>query len=55
VWQRAANLLCIYSSLLESVTIEEFQPTEAYLSLDLTKAKYIISRLPTMEKEYIIV
>jgi hypothetical protein len=43
------------SSLLESVIIKEFQATEAYSSLDLTKAKYNISRLSMMEKEYVIV
>jgi hypothetical protein len=43
------------SSLLESVIITEFQATEAYSSLDLTKAKYIISRLSMVENENVIV
>jgi hypothetical protein len=42
------------SSLFESVVVTEFQATEAYSSLDLTKAKYSISRLPMVEKENVI-
>jgi hypothetical protein len=55
LWQRAANFLCMCSSLLESVIVTEFQAVEAYSSVDLTKAKYIISRLPVMEKEDVII
>jgi hypothetical protein len=54
-WQRAVNVLCMLSSLLESVIIMYFQATEAYLSLDLTKVKYNISRLSEVEKENVIV
>jgi hypothetical protein len=43
------------SSLLESVTITEFQATEAYSSVDLAKAKYSSSRLSTVEKDNDIV
>jgi hypothetical protein len=43
------------SSLLGSVIVTEFQATEAYSSLDLTKAKYSISRLSMIEKENVIV
>jgi hypothetical protein len=50
-WKRAANSLCTRSSLLESVIVTEFQATEAYSSLDLTKAKYSISRLYMVEKK----
>jgi hypothetical protein len=39
------------SSLLESVIVTAFQATEAYSSLDLTKAKYSIRRLSMVEKE----
>jgi hypothetical protein len=39
------------SSLLDSVIVTEFQATEAYSSLDLTKAKYSISRLFMVEKQ----
>jgi hypothetical protein len=40
---------------LESVTVTEFQATEAYSNLDLTKAKYSISILYGMvEKENVI-
>jgi hypothetical protein len=35
--------------------VTEFQATEAYSNLDLTKAKYSISRLSTGEKEIMIV
>jgi hypothetical protein len=51
LWQRAANFLRTRSSLLESVILREFQATGAHSSLDLTKAKYSISRLSTVEKE----
>jgi hypothetical protein len=47
--------LCTRSSLLESVIVTEFQATEAYSSLDLTKAKYSISRLSMVEKENVSV
>jgi hypothetical protein len=40
---------------LESVIVTQFQATEAYSSLDLTKAKYSISRLPVVGKENAIV
>jgi hypothetical protein len=39
------------SSFLESVAVTEFQAAEAYCSIDLTKAKYSISRLSKVEKE----
>jgi hypothetical protein len=42
------------SSLLESAIVTEFQATEAYSSLDLTKAKYSTSRLSMIEKENVI-
>jgi hypothetical protein len=42
------------SNLFESVIVTEFQVTEAYSSLDVTKAKYSISRLSKMEKENVI-
>jgi hypothetical protein len=51
----AANFLCTRSSLLESVVVTEFQATEAYLNLDLTKVKYSISRLSVVEKENVSV
>jgi hypothetical protein len=41
------------SSLLESVIVTEFQATETYSSLDLTKVKYRISRQSMVEKENI--
>jgi hypothetical protein len=41
------------SNLLESVIVRESQATEAYSSLDLTKAKYSISKLSMVEKENI--
>jgi hypothetical protein len=50
---KAANFLCTRSSLLESVIVTEFQATEAFSSLDQTKAKYSISRLSMVEKENI--
>jgi hypothetical protein len=43
------------SSLLESAIITEFQATEAYSSLDMTKADYSISRLSMVKKENVIV
>jgi hypothetical protein len=57
LWQRIANFLCMRSSLLESVIIIQFQATEAYshFSLDLTKAKYRISKLSVAENENVIV
>jgi hypothetical protein len=39
------------SSLLESVNVAEFQATEAYSNLDLTKAKHSNSRLSMGEKD----
>jgi hypothetical protein len=45
LWERAANIFCIRSSVLELVTTTEFQATEKYSSLDLTKATYSISRV----------
>jgi hypothetical protein len=42
------------SSLLDSVIVTEFQATEAYSNLDLTKAKYI-SRLSVVEIENVSV
>jgi hypothetical protein len=41
-------------SLMESLIVTEFQATEAYSSLDLTKAKYSISRLLKLEKSNVI-
>jgi hypothetical protein len=49
--QRVENFFCMPSSLLESVIVTEFQATDAYSSLDLTKAKYSIGRLSMVEKE----
>jgi hypothetical protein len=40
---------------LETIIIREFHATEAYSSLDLTKAKYRISRLSIMEKKTVII
>jgi hypothetical protein len=45
----------MHSSLLESVTVTEFQAAEAYFSLDLIKAKHSISRFPLVEKENVII
>jgi hypothetical protein len=53
--QMAVNFLCMRSSILESVIVTEFQATEAYSSLDLTKAKYSISRLSIVEQESVSV
>jgi hypothetical protein len=47
--------LCIRSSLLESVFVIEFQATEAYSNLGLTKTVYSIKRLSKVEKENVIV
>jgi hypothetical protein len=55
LWQRAANFLCMRSSLLESVLVTEFQTTEAYSNFDLTKAKYSVNKLSMVEKEKVIV
>jgi hypothetical protein len=41
----------MHSSLLASVVIIEFQTTEAYSSLDLTKVKYNIYRQSREENE----
>jgi hypothetical protein len=46
LFQRDANFLCMRSRFLESVIVTEFQVTEAYSGLDVTKRKYSISRLP---------
>jgi hypothetical protein len=43
------------SGLLESIIITGFQTTHEYLSSDLTKAKYSVSRMSKVEKENIIV
>jgi hypothetical protein len=43
------------SNLFESVIVSEFQAREAYSSIDVTKAKYSISRLSKVEKENVIV
>jgi hypothetical protein len=51
LWQRAAYFLCIRSSLLESEIATKFQVREACSSLDLTEAKYGISRPSVAEKE----
>jgi hypothetical protein len=40
---------------LESVIVTEFQATEAYSILDLTKAKCSINRLTVVEKENVSV
>jgi hypothetical protein len=53
-WKMAADFLCMRSSLLDSVVVTEFQATEAYYSLYLTKAKYSISKLSKVEKENVI-
>jgi hypothetical protein len=55
LWQRAANFICTRSSLLESVAVTEFQATEAYSNLDLTKAENSISRLSKVENENVSV
>jgi hypothetical protein len=55
LWQRAANFLCMRSSLLELVIVTELQAAETYSSLDLTKAKYSISRVPMVEKENVFI
>jgi hypothetical protein len=49
--QRAANFLCMRSSLLESVIVTGFQTKKAYSSLGVTGATYSISTLSTVEKE----
>jgi hypothetical protein len=41
----------VRSSLLELVTVTGLQATKAYSSLDLTKAKYSISRLSAVQEE----
>jgi hypothetical protein len=46
---------CTRPSLLKSVAVTEFQATEAYSNLDLTKAKNSISRLSKVEKENVSV
>jgi hypothetical protein len=50
-----AKGLFVHSSLLETVIITEFQATEAYSSLDLTNAKYSISKLSEVEKGKVVV
>jgi hypothetical protein len=49
------KIVCGKFSLLESVTVTEFQVTEAYSSLDLTKAKYSIRRLSMVENKNVSV
>jgi uncharacterized protein YsxB (DUF464 family) len=48
---KAANIVCMCSSLLVLATISELQATEAYSSLDPTNEKYIIIRFSVVEKE----
>jgi hypothetical protein len=55
LWQRAANFLCVRSSLWESVITTEFQATEPCSSLHLAKTKYGISGLSKGAKENAIV
>jgi hypothetical protein len=43
------------SSLLESVSVTEFQATKEHSSLDSTEAKYSFSRLSKIEKENVSV
>jgi hypothetical protein len=50
---KGCNILRLRSSLLESVSVTEFQASEAYSSADLTKAKYSISTLPTVEEKIV--
>jgi hypothetical protein len=40
----ATNFLCMRLRLLESIIVTHFEATEAYSSLDMTKAKYSTSR-----------
>jgi hypothetical protein len=54
LWQGAANFLCMHSSLLEPVTVTDFQATEAYSNLDPTKAKYSISILSKVVKKMLL-
>jgi hypothetical protein len=42
------------SSLLECVIVTEFQATEAYSSLDLTKAKYSIIDCVRLERKMLL-
>jgi hypothetical protein len=42
------------SSLLVLVIVTEFQTAEAYSNLDLSRAKYSISRLSMAEKKNVI-
>jgi hypothetical protein len=51
LWQSSEKFLCMCLNLLESEIAKEFQATEACSSLNLTKAKYGISRLSLVEKE----
>jgi hypothetical protein len=43
------------AGFLASVIVTEFQATEVYSSLDLTKEKYNISRLSVVERKYVII
>jgi hypothetical protein len=47
VVERAANFLCMRSSSLESVIVTEFQATEAYSSLDMTKTTITTNTITT--------
>jgi hypothetical protein len=49
MWQRAANCLCMLSSVSETVIVIESQATEAYSSSDQTKAKYSVIGLSMVE------
>jgi hypothetical protein len=53
--QEVAYFLCMHSSFPELVIIMVFMPTETCSSLDLTKAKYSISKQSIVEKENVIV
>jgi hypothetical protein len=48
------KFLSMRSSLSESVIVTEIQATEAYSSLDLTKARYSISKLSKVGKNIIL-
>jgi hypothetical protein len=53
--QRAANLFCMRSSLLESVDVIEFQATDAYSSLDLTNWMYSLIIIYNLQSIIIII
>lgn len=48
------QFLSMHSVLLESLTITDFQATEAYSYVDLGEAKYGVSRLSMVKKENVI-